>query len=336
MVQKSGSIQGLKGIAAFIVFLSHALMTFKSDLVLAVYHSPFHFLFDGQCSVMIFFSISGFFYYNAKNSSVKSYFSGIRKKIKKIYPPYIIIMIVGYFLCNLHLDYPASLFTDWSNSFWVKDVSFVELLKQLSILYPHDSKLINSPVWYLNIEVKCFLIIPLIIIAFKSKYGGIWCLFPFWFLMIFGKFSYLGSFLIGSYCRYLIINKPKLIDLLNKDSFRLSMMVLGIIMLNIRNEIDIFPSNANFIIQSIGASIIVSILYIKSYPLFEYQICRWLGDISYEFYLIHFIVILTLKSFCLSFWVFFILSLFISIFIAFFINTLLQSINQRIDSIKIK
>ena len=102
-MKRIGSIQGLKGIAAFVVFLSHVFMTYKSDLVTSLKYSPFHFFFDGECSVMIFFAISGFFYYNSKPSSISSYFSGVKKKIIKIYPPYIIIMMIGYFFLHLFI-----------------------------------------------------------------------------------------------------------------------------------------------------------------------------------------------------------------------------------------
>ena len=338
-MKRIGSIQGLKGIAAFVVFLSHVFMTYKSDLVTSLKYSPFHFFFDGECSVMIFFAISGFFYYNSKPSSISSYFSGVKKKIIKIYPPYIIIMMIGYFFCNLHLDYPSSLFTEWSNSFWTNDVSFIELFKQLSILYPHNSSLINPPVWYMNIEVKCFLIIPLIMIAFKSKFGGLWCLLPFWIIMPLGKLNYIGSYLIGSYCRYLLINKPSITNILNSLLLRVFLIVLGIIMLNIRNEILFLPEKTAFIIQSLGASIIVSIIYYmevchKPYSMFDNKVCRWMGNISYEFYLIHFIVLLCFKSFGMPFWAFFIITMSVSILLSLTINKLLASISEKLSCLK--
>ena len=45
--------------------------------------------------------------------------------------------------------------------FWTTDVPFVEFLKQLTLLIPSDTKLINPPIWYMYVEAKMVFIMPL-------------------------------------------------------------------------------------------------------------------------------------------------------------------------------
>lgn len=72
---KNLSIQGLRGIAALMVFLSHALC-FPNYQISGIQHSPWHLFFDGQIAVMIFIAISGFFYYKQLTPSLKTYMGG--------------------------------------------------------------------------------------------------------------------------------------------------------------------------------------------------------------------------------------------------------------------
>lgn len=72
-MNKNLSIQGLRGIAALIVFFSHALCFPNSDVIIKLKDSPLHLFFDGQIAVMIFIAISGFFYYKTSGPSLKTY-----------------------------------------------------------------------------------------------------------------------------------------------------------------------------------------------------------------------------------------------------------------------
>lgn len=63
------SIQGLKGVAALVVFFSHSLWMYDLNLVAMLSSTPWHIFWDGQCAVMIFFAISGFFCKQSKIGS---------------------------------------------------------------------------------------------------------------------------------------------------------------------------------------------------------------------------------------------------------------------------
>lgn len=160
---KNLSIQALRALGALMVFLSHSLMMIKSDTIEWLHGTPLHFIFDGQCAVVFFMVLSGYFYYKAEKWVLKKYLKGIWKKIVKIYPSHVIMIVLGVVMCNLHLSYNSAIFTDWSNSFWTSNIGFVETIKQMLIIVPGtDSYLINSPVWYLVVEVRMFVLMPLL------------------------------------------------------------------------------------------------------------------------------------------------------------------------------
>lgn len=171
----STSIQGLKGVCAIVVFLSHSLLMYKSDIIANLQSSPLHLFFDGQCAVIIFFCISGFFYYTQEPLTIKKYIAKVKKKVIRIYPAYILSMVIGLLLCNLMIKYDHSLFTDWSNQFWQTKVGIKEFIWQLPVILPGSNpNLINPPTWYLNTEVKMFLIMPLVVGLFNKsrQFGG--------------------------------------------------------------------------------------------------------------------------------------------------------------------
>lgn len=194
---KNESIQGLRGVAALMVFFSHALLLPSIPSVLPFKESFFHIFFDGQVAVMIFITISGFFYYNNHLFSVHRYIQGIKRKSLRILLPYVIVMTVAGILCNNRLEYDAGLFSEWGNSFWKDNVSFVEYLKQISVLYPHDTHLINPPTWYILIEVRLFLLIPLIVMLNNHQFARWWIVALFVFAMMLGVGKYYGACILG-------------------------------------------------------------------------------------------------------------------------------------------
>lgn len=139
------NIQSLKGIAALIVFFSHGLNMYKCEWVATLLNKPIHLLYDGQCAVILFFVISGFFYYKME-FNWRNYLNGLKKKIKRIYPSFIFIMLLSFMFFNYRLPYNKILFTDWSNSFWNTTIPVFELFKQMTLIIPSDPNLLNPPI----------------------------------------------------------------------------------------------------------------------------------------------------------------------------------------------
>lgn len=163
MQEKNYSIQALRAVAAMMVFLSHSLMMINNSTIEWLHGTPLHFFFDGQCAVVFFMVLSGFFYYKSEQFTFRKYANGIKKKVLKIYPSHILMIALGVLLCNVGLKYNGSIYTDWSNSFWNEHIGIGETIKQMLIIVPRtNSYLVNSPVWYLVVEVRMFLLMPIL------------------------------------------------------------------------------------------------------------------------------------------------------------------------------
>ena len=67
-MKRNNGIQILKGVAALMVFFSHALNMRNISFVCQFQESPLHLLWDGQCAVILFMVISGFFYFKPQFS----------------------------------------------------------------------------------------------------------------------------------------------------------------------------------------------------------------------------------------------------------------------------
>lgn len=74
------------------------------------------------------------------------------------------------------------------------------------------------------------------------------------------------------------------------------LLLICVILINIRNEIEINPTIA-FGIQALSAAFIVLIVYTNNYKILSNRLLVWFGNISYEFYLVHFVVLLALRSY---------------------------------------
>lgn len=139
----SVSLQSLKGLAAIIVFMGHALGMYHNEYVASYKSTAFNILSDGQCSVAIFFCLTGFFSYREQQLNLKSYVNSIRRKAIRIYPAYLLVMILGWLIANSTLSYDKTLFTDWCNSFWNETISLKYLLTSLALVLPFDSNVLN-------------------------------------------------------------------------------------------------------------------------------------------------------------------------------------------------
>jgi len=219
MQQKNYTIQALRAVAAMMVFLSHSLMMIKSSTIDWLHSTPLHFFFDGQCSVVFFMVLSGFFYYKAEQLTIKKYVNGIKKKVLKIYPSHIIMILTGVLLCNLGLSYNAGIFTEWSNSFWTQHIGIGEAIKQLLIIVPGtNSYLVNSPVWYLVVEVRMFLLMPLLsglLYLVRVKFNDV-AYYGLWLLFVMAA-AYLYPFAICYFLGYMAAYMLRAYDLASKN-----------------------------------------------------------------------------------------------------------------------
>lgn len=324
---KNKNIQALRGICALMVFFSHSLHVYDSSVVTFLHNSVLHIFFDGEIAVCVFFVLSGYFYFKEDSFSFIKYKNAFLKKAKKIYPPHWVFLTIGFVISTLYQRY--NLFNDigsseWFSCFWKKPVSFGELLRGYSVILKPDPHLINPPVWYLEAEVTMFFIMPLAVYYF-NKFGWIFS-FPLILLSTFYKIPlipWFGAYLLGAIAKKYV---KMILKVLDYNKFTIPFFVLiGLLLLNVENELFVHNS-VTTMISCLGACILIVILFDKRVRLFECIVFQFMGDISYEFYLCHFIVLLALKPFVSNVLLYIIICIMTSIFLAFYVKRLLQRV----------
>lgn len=325
---KNKGIQILRAICAVQVLLPHSLNVYQTSIGVKFINTPFHFFFDGQCAVIIFFVLSGFLYYNEKPLTIKSYTRKILSKSLHIFPPYWVSLIIGIFLCNYYLKYNitgnnSESLTQWFNPFWSNKISITDFI-QATLVFPlKDSTIINPPSWYLLVEIKMFFIMPLLVNIF-NKYSWIYAYLIIIIGLLFAPDNSIlntcGIYTLGASIHKYIKNKDYKIS--NISNFFYA--IIGIFLLNIRNEINI-PNHLLF--QSIGATLIIYIFFNLQLntKTITNKILIFIGNISYEIYILHFIFLLMLAPFLTNNTTYLVVATFI---ITFLISYPLNQINN--------
>lgn len=301
-ISKNSEIQSLRGLAAISVFLSHSLsLMFGKGPVIFGQNLFFR---AAVWSVAFFFFISGYYcFQKLENFNIKNSFKYIGKRIIRIYPVYIITILLGFFLCNLQLRWNPDYFIG-NNSVWSRTINIKELIPQFVLLKWFDTELINPPVWTMIVEVKMIFVMIIIvpIIKFLSKYTK-FLIIPIILLAIIAG-SYIG------YLRYLVMFVVGALYFCYKDRFNYDKIITKILfcLLIIYPWISSYflkylgkfgKETDSFLVSSIFAVLICIIFNLKDKSIIRKLLfCKFLvyiGNLSYEFYLVHFIILMALR-----------------------------------------
>ena len=328
----SASIQSLKGIAAIVVFLSHALGMCICEEVSQIRATFLNIFFDGQCAVVIFFCLTGYFSYREEKINAKLYFQNVAKKAVRIYPSYILVTVVAWTMANSNLEYERSLFTDWCNSFWQEQLSLVQLFKAVVLILPFDTDVLNPPTWYIQVDMRMAFVLPLLTCLLASmkrfKISGIFLLsVVFAILQLPMGLMFLPYYGGGHFLRLLCMNNIETVSSMFKGTYRWFILIMGLSLLDCYNIMAIPESQAPGIlrmIQVVGSVLIVGFFAFNSVSWIN-RIFHFLGDISYEFYLIHFVLLLSLRALEMPFALYIIIVFLLTLTLAFLMEKYISS-----------
>ena len=320
-------LDGLRGIASFMVFLSHAIGILAISNWVAFYqNSSFRILSDGAAAVDIFFVLSGFVLslpYINKNKDIH-YVSYCLKRLFRIYPAYWLCLSISVLLqAKFHPEAMYSL-SEWSQSLWIHPVTSTDIIKHIPLIMKTDQSLIDPVIWTLSLEIKMSLILPIFIFWLKkssqpiSQILLIITTFSLSFLSM--KFYYLPLFIMG-----LLLsqhwNKLKAIN----QTTKISSIVLLVSILLIGNRFTLNITNnaqVESFITGLGTMLFIPCaitfnplsLFLKS-PLVSFM-----GKISYSFYLYHLPFLLISTSVLYPIFHDFLIPMIISLIISMFIS----------------
>lgn len=222
----------------------------------------------------------------------------------RIYPVYIIMLVVGTILCNIELNLvvDCSNFSEWFAAFWKQRITIKDLALQIPIIGKYDATLINPPIWTMYAEMQAIVLLPILDFWYRKKRKK-WMIFcTLVVAVIFNVchlfpqivWKWMSVFIIGYTGKVIFSCEEKYVNMLKRNKVAFIVVLLNIFLFEIRS---IMPEDIR--IFSLAISCMMLILVICHNNLIN-RICSvgWLvlvGNISYELYLVHFVVLLALR-----------------------------------------
>ncbi len=308
-------LDGLRGIAALIVFFGHfSKIGIDITKVNVLARGTIGILVNGAASVIFFFVLSGFVlslpYVNSKTPLKLTSF--YLKRVFRIYPALIIAIILCVILKEFFVrDADSLYFSFLHKGFWnwqLNSASIKEIIKSILLIGPgFDSGFINPPIWSLVVEMKMSILMPffILIVARNSVVLNI----SLFFILGYLTYKY-GMWQIDVFYIGILMAKYKdqlILKISNWPSITLITVVItsiglynnNFIFLHLYNRLQ-NPFNieiAGFFI-AIGSGILMMIILSRKSiaDFFEKRTFNFLGDVSYSFYLIHFPILFTTTS----------------------------------------
>lgn len=151
---------------AFVVFFVHAatLSSTKIDI-------PHH-VVSSAIAVKSFFVVSGFLIFMSfqKSKSVSSYFL---KRIRRIFPAYLFVILASIFLGAVFTTLSANEY--WSMgtfNYFFANMTFLNFLQPTlpGLFASNPIQVVNGALWTLKIEVMFYIAVPLIVFGF-NRFG---------------------------------------------------------------------------------------------------------------------------------------------------------------------
>lgn len=281
------SMEGLRGVAVFLVFWVHYSSLIDPLLSgFSVALSQFIHSF-GHLGVDLFFVLSGYLIYGSVLDK-KTFFSinYAKRRVQRIYPTFLAVFTI----------YIALSFLFPSESKLPSQASeIVTYIVQNLLLLPgiFDIKPIITVAWSLSYEVFYYFIIPIVIFSLKLKKWNVNQRILFWIVASIA--GLIGWALLGGPIRLLMfISGILLFEFYTKKQYTIKkggtlFFIVALVIFGFRSIYDF-----SYLLSIASVFILFLLLCLcafntqsKTYKWLTYTPLRWLGNMSYSYYLIH-------------------------------------------------
>ena len=304
-------LDGVRGIAAWNVFIGHFLRSFPIPRNVETVGST---LADGAASVSLFFILSGLvlsYSYLAPGArtrvSIPSFWF---RRFVRIVPAFFVVLVVSELARRtVFVDLSgANEVTEWLRSFWHQPFTIKALaLQSIRLFRMFESGTLLPQGWTLQTELLLSLVVAFLIPAVREIGLGI-VLFTLLAVRVLGAPAYLFHFTAGILIARYFISIQGWVRA-RSGAFRASALVVGLALYSFRvpwsrvepdNYAEWLVSHPYWIYYVSGSGAAMLLVLVIGSPrlqrLFEKPVARYLGDISYSLYLCHFIVLLCLSA----------------------------------------
>lgn len=331
-MQNEKSLDGLRGVAAFIVVIHNYLLGFypstysgnmdtirtNSGIDATLASTPINILYNGNVSVCIFFVLSGyvlsykFFKYSDKNIITSS---AIRRYLRLMIPV-LFSIIVAYVFMKFKLFYNSDVAIITGSDWWLANFynftpNIFEMLKQgaYGVFFLNESSY-NAVLWTMHYE----LFGSFVVFGIISIFGNIRNRSIIYIVCILLTYNtYYLAFILGIILSDANSNCDKFINSFNSKYLKIFLLVIGLILCSYPSGIDMKETIYEYMripkIDDIVAfyhilgSFLIIIILLKSDILkrfFALKIPLFFGKISFSMYIIHLIILCSFSSFLFS------------------------------------
>jgi peptidoglycan/LPS O-acetylase OafA/YrhL len=310
------SLDGIRGLAAFVVMLSHLADTapaffqphppftsieFWTSPFAVLKYTPLRILVAGRAAVLIFFVLSGFVLYLSVRQG-NSYGSYLTRRATRIYLPFAFSIFFAAILYTIADPKVVASLSDWVNfQNWTDAPTLAYLASNLLMSGVPEFPTLNSPSWSLVHEMRISIIFPLLVILLGYHYWGTIAVativsasalaFPFADPIAYTielSIGYVCFFVAGAALAMRAREVVGTIKSLPNWLVMLLWLLAGTLLISPMNY------NLNSLAPGLGAVLLISLCISSQIAsrFLESGIAMWLGRISYSLYLIHVPIIL--------------------------------------------
>ncbi len=283
-------MEGLRGLAVFLVFLVHYVALIRPWIetapALNAFATGIHTI--GNAGVDLFFVLSGYLIYGSLIARPQPFLKFMGRRIQRIYPAFIVV-----FLLYIALSY---IFPDQNKipgEVWAALTYLAQNFLLLPGIFPIEPMI--TVAWSLSYEITYYLAIPLVIgfFALRNRRPG-WrvVFFVLWGVVL--TAICLGG---GPVQLVLFVSGIVLFEVINSFKVKapgsfVAFVALG---LGFAGTLVAFEGALGFTIRTVILSLAFFILCLSCFSgrgalvarAFSWTPARWLGNMSYSYYLLH-------------------------------------------------
>lgn len=294
--QRNHSMEGIRAFAVLLVFITHYLYIYEAwipkNSVSSIIAGAF--INIGHSGVDLFFVLSGYLIYGTLIQKKRKLLPYFKRRIERIYPTFLVILVIYLLLSFL---FPAQ--SKLPDSLFAKIIYIIQNMLLLPGLF--DIKPIVTVAWTLSYEFFYYLLIPIIIALFSLRERPIYfriVLFSATVVTFFSVYYFDDSYhahLGGPIRLMMFVSGVLLYEVIQKKQylFRVNGLLITllafVLLLIIQNQY-----TDNYFLRYIVLFVAFFLLcwdtfshYGLANKIFSFKYIRYLGNMSYSYYLMH-------------------------------------------------
>lgn len=327
-MNKEEYLDGVRGLAAFIVVIYHYIVAFypalytgnvnniktSSGIELFIASSPLNILYDGSLSVCIFFILSGYVltYKYFKDDDIQKIRSTAIRRYIRLVIPVVFSVFIAYMILKLKLFYNMQASeissSEWLKGFYNFEPNVFEMIKQAiyGVLF-RQSTTYNPVLWTMYYEFYG----SFLVIAFALMFGKLknrWIVYVILVLLTFD--SNFLPFVFGLMLSDGYNAKKQIIQRYINKYINMIFIILGVFLasyppaMSVENTMYAFMKlnyveNSSYFYHSIGAFFIMFAILNSNMlkRVFSTNVFHFWGSISFSVYITHFLILNSISSY---------------------------------------